>query len=134
MATDLKPYSNRSRAMTLNPGDLYLVNLDPMIGDEIRKTRPVVVVNGGDSQNLRLAIVVPVTGWRSRWEGNPFFLTLEPEPRHGLRKKSVVDCIQIQALSHRRFIRFLGSLSEEELDHLKSASALILDIEPQHCS
>ena len=126
--------SNRSRPTTLKPGDIYLVNLDPTIGDEIQKTRPVVVLNGGDSKSLRLAIVVPVTGWQPRWEDNAFFLTLRPEPSHGLTKRSVVDCFQMRALSHRRFIKFLGTLSPEEMDRIKSACALILDIEPQHCS
>ncbi len=115
-------------------GELYLVNLDPTVGDEIRKTRPVVVLNGGDRKNLRLAMVVPVTGWQPRWEGNPFFLTLAPEPHHGLRKRSVVDCFQMRALSHRRFIKRLGQLGEEEIDGIKTAVALILDIEPSHCS
>lgn len=117
----------------MKAGDLYLVNLDPTIGDEIRKTRPVVL-NGGDRKSLRLAIVVPVTGWQPRWQDNPFFLTIDPEPRHGLRKKSMVDCFQTRALSHRRFIKRLGELSEEEMDQVKTAVALILDIEPHHCS
>ncbi len=118
----------------MRPGDLYLVNLDPTIGDEIRKTRPVVVLNGGDRKNLRLAIVVPLTGWQPRWEGNSFFLTLDPEPSNGLSKKSAVDCFQMRALSHQRFIRRLGGLSADEIDRLKTAAALILDIEPQHCT
>ncbi len=118
----------------MRPGDLYLVNLDPTIGDEIQKTRPVVVLNGGDRKNLRLAIVVPVTGWQPRWQDNPFFLTLDPEPGNGLSKRSAVDCFQMRALSHQRFLRRLGGLRAEEIDRLKTAAALILDIEPQHCS
>jgi len=118
----------------LKPGDLYLVNLDPTVGDEIRKSRPVVVLNGGDEKNLRLAIVVPVTGWHRRWDTNPFFLTLDGEARHGLRKKSAVDCFQLRALSHRRFIKRVGELNDEELERVKTAVALILDIEPSHCT
>ena len=117
----------------MRTGDLFQVNLDPTIGDEIQKSRSVVVLNPGHAKNLRLAIVVPVTAWRQRWENNPFFLTITPGPRHGLRKKSVVDCFQIRSLSHGRFLKKLGSLSGEELHHIKKALALILDIEPEHC-
>jgi mRNA interferase MazF len=117
----------------LKTGDLFQVNLDPTVGDEIRKSRPVVVLNPGHEKNLRLAIVVPVTAWKQRWENNPFFLTLKPTPRHGLRKKSVVDCFQLRAVSHVRFVKRLGGLSAEELDHVKRALALILDIEPEQC-
>ncbi|MCP3957844.1 MAG: type II toxin-antitoxin system PemK/MazF family toxin [bacterium] len=118
----------------MKTGDIYLVNLDPTVGDEKRKTRPVVVLNAGDRASLRLAIVVPITGWQRRWEEHPFFLTIAPEPRHGLRKKSAVDCYQVRALSHRRFIKRLGALSEQEMGHIKTAVALVLDIEPVHCS
>lgn len=118
----------------MNTGEVYLVNLDPTIGDEIKKTRPVVVLNAGDQKNLRLAIVAPVTRWQRRWDGNPFSLTLEPGPFHGLAKKSVVDCFQIRALSHNRFVRRLGEVTSAEMDHIKKALALILDIEPEHCT
>jgi len=117
----------------LRTGDLFQVNLDPTVGDENQKSRPVVVLNPGHEKNLRLAIVVPVTSWKQRWDNNPFFLTLRPSPRHGLRKKSVVDCFQIRAISHARFVKRLGGLSGEELDHIKKALSLILDMEPEHC-
>lgn len=118
----------------MKTGDIYLVNLDPTVGDEIRKTRPVVVLNAGDAKSLRLAIVVPVTRWRPRWDENPFFLTAEARPRHGLGKKLAVDCFQVRALSHRRFVKKLGEMSEDEMDRIQSALSLILDIEPEHCS
>ncbi len=47
----------------LKTGEIYWVNLDPTLGDEIKKGRPVVVLNPGHSKNLKLAIVVPITGW-----------------------------------------------------------------------
>ena len=118
----------------MKTGDVYLANLDPTVGDEIRKTRPVVVLNAGDRKNLRLAIVVPITQWRAHWDTNPFFYTSDPEAHHGLTKKLAVDCFQVRALSHQRFVKRLGELNEEEMDRVKTALALILDIEPEHCA
>jgi mRNA interferase MazF len=117
----------------LRSGELYQVNLDATVGEEIQRSRPVVVLNPGHANNLRLAIVVPVTAWRQGWDKNPFFLTITPRPRHGLRKKSAVDCFQIRAISHGRFIKKLGTLSSEEVEQIRKALALILDIEPEHC-
>ncbi len=117
----------------MKTGEIWRVNLDPTLGDEIRKRRPVVVLNAGEEKSLKLAIVVPVTGWRSRWQNHPFFLPIVPEPRHGLDKKGAVDCFQIRALSHRRFVQRLGALNRPEMDRLRAAVALILDIEPEHC-
>jgi mRNA interferase MazF len=56
----------------LKTGDIYWVNLDPTIGDEVKKKRPVVILNPGHQKNLKLAIVVHLTGWNSQWEKIPF--------------------------------------------------------------
>ena len=67
-------------------GEIYWVNLDPTIGHEIKKRRPVVVLNSGHDKHLKLAIVVPVAAWNSYWEKNPFFVSLESDEKVGLRK------------------------------------------------
>lgn len=117
----------------MKTGDIYWVNLDPVQGDEIKKRRPVVVLNGGHEKHLRLAIVVPITAWNSHWENNPFFVFLDPNTINKLRKKSVIDCFQIRAISHERFAEKLGEISHFEMQHIKKAMALILDIDPEDC-
>jgi mRNA interferase MazF len=118
---------------TLRTGEIFRVQLDPVVGHEMNKTRPVIVLNPGDAKSLRLAIVVPVTAWKPHWEGNAFFLTIEPKPHHGLTKKSAVDCFQLRALSHDRFRERLGELSSDEMEQVKRALSLILDIDARHC-
>ena len=114
-------------------GEIWYVSLDPTVGDEIYKTRPVVVLNPGHDRHLRLSIVVPVTGWRSGWAGNPFFVKIDAAPGKGLKNSSAVDCFQIRSLSHRRFKRLSGHVSGADLDRILSAVALILDIDPARC-
>ena len=117
----------------MKAGEIYWVNLDPTIGNEIKKRRPVVVLNGGHDKHLKLAIVVPVTAWSLYLKQNPFFVSLEPNTKNGLKKKSVVDCFQIRAVSHNRFAEKIGELSKDEIDQIKRAIVLILDIESVHC-
>ena len=117
----------------MKPGELYWVNLDPSIGDEIKKRRPVAVLNGGHEKYLRLSIVVPITNWKALWNTNPFFVRLEPDSKNGLTKKSAVDCYQIRAISHNRFLGKIGEISTAELNSIKKAISLILDIDPEHC-
>jgi mRNA interferase MazF len=117
----------------LKSGEIYWVNLDPTIGDEIKKRRPVIILNGGHDKDLKLAIVVPVTGWSPYWDENPFFVTLEPNSKNALNKKSSVDCFQIRAISHKRFIKKIGNISNDEINLIKKSIALILYIEPEHC-
>jgi mRNA interferase MazF len=119
--------------MILNSGEIYWVNLDPTIGDEIKKRRPVIILNGGHDKHLKLAIVVPVTAWSRYWDENPFFVTLEPNSKNGLNKKSSVDCFQIRAISHKRFVKKIGNISNKEINAIKKSIALILYIEPEHC-
>ena len=84
-------------------------------------------------KHLKLAIVVPVTAWSSYWEKNPFFVALKPNTNNRLKKKSVVDCFQIRAVSHNRFAEMIGEISNDEIDQIKRSITLILDIEPEHC-
>lgn len=49
-------------------GEVWRINLDPTIGSEIRKTRPVIVVNDNTIGVLPLKIVVPITDWKDRYE------------------------------------------------------------------
>ena len=129
MKTTLKAWKGK----TLKIGDIVWVNLDPTVGDEIKKKRPVVILNNGHEKHLRLAIVVPVTNWSEIWDNNPFFVSLDPSKQNGLKKKSAVDCFQVRAVSHLRVLDRLGAVTPSELTQIKKALALILDIEPEDC-
>ena len=114
-------------------GEIYWVNLEPTIGDEIKKKRPVIIVNSGHHKDLKLAIVVPITAWSPYWDENPFFVSLKPDSNNGLKKKSAVDCFQMRAISHNRFVEKIGNISNDEINLIKKSIALILDIDPEHC-
>ena len=48
--------------MNIKRGSIWLANLDPTVGSEIRKTRPVVVVsNDVNNTNNNVVTVVPIT-------------------------------------------------------------------------
>lgn len=52
-------------------GEIGLINLDPTIGAEIRKTRPAVIVNDDAVGILPLRVVVPITDWKERYTVAP---------------------------------------------------------------
>ena len=52
-------------------GELWLINLDPTIGQEIKKTRPAVVVSSNSIGKLPLKIIVPITDWKLSYAGYP---------------------------------------------------------------
>lgn len=49
-------------------GEVWLINLDPTIGSEIRRTRPVIIVNDDEIGILPLKVVVSVTDWKARYD------------------------------------------------------------------
>ena len=48
--------------MAINRFEVYLINLDPTVGSEIKKTRPCLVVSPDEiNHNIRTVIVAPLT-------------------------------------------------------------------------
>ena len=48
--------------MVINRFEVYLVNLDPTVGSEIRKTRPCLVVSPDEiNHTIRSVIIAPMT-------------------------------------------------------------------------
>lgn len=109
-------------------GEIWLINLDPTIGAEIRKIRPAVIVNNDAVGILPLKVIAPVTDWKERYAVAPWMVRIEPDPQNGLRKLSAVDTFQVRSLSQQRFIRRIGQLSSEKMDAVAQALAVVLQI------
>ena len=111
-------------------GEVWLINLDPTIGAEIRKTRPAVIVNDDAIDILPLKVIVPITDWKERYAIALWMVKLEPSPSNGLSKLSAADAFQVRSLSQERFVRRLGTLSPEVMVTIGRALADVLRIEP----
>ena len=99
-------------------GEIWLLNLDPTIGAEMKKVRPVVIVSSDAIGELPLKVVVPITDWKSHYAKAAWKVRLEPNPNNGLSKSSAADTFQIRSVAHERFIRKLGELSNIEIKAL----------------
>jgi mRNA interferase MazF len=109
-------------------GEVWLINLDPTIGAEIKKTRPAVIVNDDGVGILPLKIIVPITEWRERYAVAPWMVRLEPDTENGLDKSSVADTFQVRSISEARFVRQLGKLPEAAMQAITKALAVVLAI------
>lgn len=109
-------------------GEIWLVNFDPQIGQEIRKCRPAVVISLDEIGKLPLRIVVPITEWNERYGASPWFVRLRPSATNGLDKESAVDGFQIKSLSVQRFNKRLGILSKAICDEIGAAVALCIGV------
>jgi mRNA interferase MazF len=111
-------------------GEVWLINLDPTIGSEIRKTRPAVIVNDDSVGALPLKVVVPITEWKERYAIAPWLVRISPSPDNGLDKPSAADAFQVRSAAQQRFVRLLGRLSASQMAEIARALAAVLAIEP----
>ena len=108
--------------------EIWLVNLDPTIGAEIRKIRPCIIVSDDSVGILSLKIVVPVTDWKPQYNNTPWMVSLSPNSSNGLQKESAADCFQIRSLSQSRFIRQIGTLTVSEFKDIKRALSNVFSL------
>ena len=105
--------------MAAFPGryEIYIANLDPTIGSEIRKTRPVVIVSKDEmNQFLETVVVCPLTtSLHPRWRGR-----LQNRCA-GQDAEIAID--QIRTISKRRLARRIDSLGEEDAAQLRGIIA-----------
>jgi mRNA interferase MazF len=108
-------------------GEVWLVNLDPTIGSEIQKTRPAVIVSSDALRKLPMRIVVPITGWKPKFEHSPWAVPIEADGPEGLTKKSAADATQVRAVSTKRLVQRIGHLPEPALSAVAAAVAICLE-------
>jgi len=92
--------------------DVYLINLDPTVGSEIRKTRPCVVISPDEmNQSLRTVQIAPMT---SNTQAYPWRVPNVFQKRNG-----TIAVDQIRTIDKRRVVKHLGILSAQSIQPLK---------------
>ena len=67
-------------APLIHRAEIWLVNLDPTLGAEIRKTRPAVVVSSDAVGKLPVKLVAPMTEWKGAFGGSLWLIGVDPTP------------------------------------------------------
>lgn len=107
-------------------GEIWLVNLDPTIGSEIRKTRPAVIISSDLVGILPLKIVVPFTDWKDRYASAAWMVRIDPDDNNGLSKSSAADGLQVRSVSHIRLAKRLGALTPLQVAQIVQAVVNVL--------
>ena len=108
-------------------GQIWLVNLDPTIGAEIKKIRPSVVIsNNVNNQYASTVTVLPITDKGSNVY--PFEVSL-PASSHNLKKDSKIKCQQIRTVDKTRLIKSIGKVSNDKIQEIEQALLIHLDVE-----
>ncbi len=100
-------------------GEIYWANLDPTLGSEIAKTRPVLIVsNNINNQYAATVTVLPITSSTSRVY--PYEVMVSPT-ESGLKNESKIKANQIRTIDKRRIGKQLGSLPMTKMEGINQA-------------
>jgi mRNA interferase MazF len=96
--------------------DVFLVNLDPTIGSEIRKSRPCLVISPDEMNHfIATVIVAPMT---TKGRDYPTRVACTFKGKHG---QVVLD--QIRTIDKVRFVKKLGRIDKQTQDEVLSVLA-----------
>lgn len=108
----------------MNRSEIWLVNFDPTIGSEIKKTRPAIILSGQPFNRLRRTLlVVPLSSAHERTEF-PLLIAIRSS---GKPSVAVVD--QIKAAAKERFIRKIGEATDDEMRQINDALATLVELD-----
>lgn len=108
-------------------GDVYLVNLDPIVGKEIGKARPAVIIQNDIGNKFSpVTIIAPVSSVKEITKPLPIMIFLE-KGEGGLKEESYVDCGQIRTVDKAaRLITKFGSLNKTRMLEIDKALKISL--------
>jgi mRNA interferase MazF len=129
MAAMMDKYEPNSVPERLFPryGDIYEVNLDPVVGAETGKCRPALVVSNDINNEFSLTItVLPIT---SQPAGKQYpFEVLVLKGTAGLTADSRIKANQIRTVDKHRLVSFRGSLPSEFIPLVEKALKIHLNM------
>jgi len=99
--------------MKLRQYQIIIVNLDPTIGSEIKKTRPCVIVSPDEiNENLKTIVIAPITST------NRNYPTRVKASINNKDSRIAID--QIRTIDKKRIIDVIGELKAKEIREVKS--------------
>jgi len=113
--------------MNIKRGEIYLAALGPVVGKEISKTRPVVVISNDKNNEFSATVtILPLTS-RNLEKIYPFEVFL-PKGAGNLPKDSKVKADQIRTLDKSRLLTLLGKLKREAIVQIEKAMKIHLEL------
>ena len=98
--------------MVVNQYDVFLINLDPTIGHEIKKSRPCLIISPEEmNKNIETVIIAPMT---TKSRNYPTRININFDKKDGF---IVLD--QIRTIDKLRFIKKLGKIDNKYIKEVK---------------
>lgn len=93
--------------------EIVLVNLDPTVGSEMKKTRPCVILSPNEmNKYLQTIVVAPMTS-----SSKPYPTRVEVNHK---ATKGWIAIDQIRTIDRIRIVKHFETLTDKEIDQVKS--------------
>jgi mRNA interferase MazF len=113
--------------MNIRRGGIYVAALDPVVGREISKTRPVVVVSNDENNQFSGTVtILPITSKKLQ-RTYPFEIFL-PKGSGNLPKDSKAKADQIRTLDKARLVKVIGKLDQQGIEEIEKAMKVHLGL------
>lgn len=125
------PMQNKTGIVSpLLRGDVYQVNLDPIVGKEIGKARPAVIIqNDVGNKFSPVTIIAPISSVKEITKPLPIMIFLS-KGEGGLKEESYVDCGQIRTIDKdQRLIKKYGTLEKVKMQEIDKALKISLSLQ-----
>lgn len=109
-------------------GDIVFANLDPVIGSEISKTRPVMIIsNDLNNKYSNTVTVIPISTLKSN-KIYPFEVLLNSN-ESGLKYDSIAKANQIRTIDKKRLLSKVTKINDNLITLIEQAICIHLNIE-----
>jgi mRNA interferase MazF len=109
-----------------NRGEVWIANLDPPIGHEQGRTRPVLIVSTDKFNNgpATILIVVPITTTNRKV---PFHVEVYP-PEGGLQSVSYLLCDHVRSISKDRLKNKIGEVTDDTIKAVAQRLKILMEL------
>ena len=98
--------------MNIGKWEIWLANLEPVIGSEQGRTRPVIIISENyTNAALSVVNVLPITTRKNDRTIYPNEVLIQAG-RFGLSNESIVLCYQIRTIDKKRLLKQYGSVND----------------------
>ncbi len=99
--------------MVINQYDVYLINLDPTVGHEIKKIRPCLVISPNEmNDSIHTIIIAPMTT-----KSHPYPTRVQATFEN---KEGWIVLDQIRTVDRKRLVKRLGKINQKAIENVKN--------------
>lgn len=112
--------------MKIKQWHIYTANLNPQLGTEAGKIRPVLVIQSNILNEIHPStIILPITT-NIILHAEPLRINLKTN-ESGLKKESAILIDQIRAIDNQRFVKEIGKINSTQINKIKQSLLEVLD-------